>query len=225
VARVAIDAVIFDLDGVIVDSCAPVTRSINAALADHGMPTRPAADLRRFIGPPTFTAFAELTGEDADSAVVAAVVASYRAHYAGVYLAQTSVIEGMVPVLEALAARLALAIATSKSVTFTEPLLEALGLGRFFAAVAAASPSDISDDKTAIVGRALDALDRPDAAMVGDRAFDIHAARAHGLLAIGVTWGIGGDAELTAAGADRIVGDHAELLDAVRRRLASQAVS
>jgi phosphoglycolate phosphatase len=213
VARVAIDAVIFDLDGVIVDSYAPVTSSINAALADHGMPTRPAADLRRFIGPPTFTAFAELTGEDADSAVVAAVVASYRAHYASVYLAQTSVIEGMLPVLEALAARLQLAIATSKSVTFTEPLLEALGLERFFAAVAAASPFDISDDKTAIVGRALEALDRPDAAMVGDRAFDIHAARTHGLLAVGVTWGIGSADELRGAGAQEILDRPDELLE------------
>lgn len=212
-ARVAIDAVIFDLDGVIVDSYAPVTSAINAALADHGIPTRPDGDLRRFIGPPTFTAFAELTGEDADSAVVAAVVASYRAHYAGVYLAQTSVIEGMAPVLEALAARLQLAIATSKSATFTAPLLEALGLERFFAAVAAASPIDISDDKTTIVGRALDALDRPRAAMVGDRAFDIEAGLTHGLLAVGVTWGIGSADELRGAGAQEILDRPGELLE------------
>jgi phosphoglycolate phosphatase len=47
--------------------------------------------------------------------------------------------------------------------------------------------------------------------MVGDRSFDVEAARAHGLLAIGVTWGIGSAAELTAAGADVLIGAPGEL--------------
>jgi phosphoglycolate phosphatase len=51
--------------------------------------------------------------------------------------------------------------------------------------------------------------------MVGDRSFDMIAARAHGLRAVGVGWGIGSRAELEAAGAERIVASPADLPAAV----------
>jgi phosphoglycolate phosphatase len=204
VQRIDADGLIFDLDGVVIDSYDAVTGSINAALVEHGLAARPAQALRHYIGPPTFTAFAELTGEPEDSAAVAAIVATYRRHYAAVYLAATQAIDGVAAVLEALAERLPLAIATSKSVLFTGPLLDELDLARYFAVVEAAAANDTSDDKTAIVGRALAALRAlgcDSVAMVGDRSYDLVAARAHGLAAIGVTWGIGSAGELEAAGA------------------------
>jgi phosphoglycolate phosphatase len=216
VKRAAPDALILDFDGVIVDSYAAVTDSINMALAEHGLATRPAADLRRFIGPPTFTAFRELAGIGAQAGEIEALVATYRRHYAAVYLTQSTPIEGVAAVLKAASARVPLALATSKSVTFTQPLLQALGFERFFANVSAAYPNDASDDKTAIVGRAMAALAQLGAhaaAMVGDRSFDIEAARAHGLFAIGVTWGIGSAEELQTAGADVLIGTPGELLE------------
>jgi len=48
--------------------------------------------------------------------------------------------------------------------------------------------------------------------MIGDRSFDVLAAREHGLVAVGATWGIGSVDELTGAGADVLVSDPAELL-------------
>jgi phosphoglycolate phosphatase len=212
VAERAPNAVIFDFDGVLVDSYEPVTGAINAALVEHGLPAREPAELRHFIGPPTFTAFSELTGEPPGSDAVTAIVETYRERYAAVYLTSTAVFEGVVEMLDALARRMPLALATSKSVLFAQPLLAALGLERYFAVVAAADADDTDDDKTAIVGRALEALDRPVAVMVGDRSFDIVAARAHGLPAIGVSWGIGSVEELRAAGADAIVAQRGEMV-------------
>jgi phosphoglycolate phosphatase len=214
VERIAADGLIFDLDGVLIDSYAAVTGSINAALVEHGLGPRPQQTLRHYIGPPTFTAFAELTGQPEGSAAVEAIVATYRRHYAAVYMTTTHAIEGVAPVLEALAARLELAIATSKSVLFTQPLLDELGLARHFAVVEAAAANDTSDDKTAIVGRALAALRARGAssvAVVGDRSYDVVAARAHGLPAIGVTWGIGSAEELEAAGASALLRAPSEL--------------
>ncbi len=213
----ALDALIFDFDGVIVDSYSAVTGSINAALVEHGLAARPAAELRHYIGPPTFSAFRELTGAPEGSPQIDAIVATYRRHYAAIYLQQTSVIEGIVPVLESLRERLrGLALATSKSVLFTQPLLEALALERFFDDVQAAAANDASDDKAAIVGRALGALRARGCrcvAMVGDRSYDIEAARFHGLEAIGVTWGIGSAQELRDAGAQMLLEAPSELLD------------
>ena len=202
--RIAADGLIFDFDGVLIDSYAAVTGSINAALVEHGLAARRQETLRHYIGPPTFTSFAELTGEPAGSPAVEAIVDTYRRHYAGVYMTTTRAIEGVAPVLEALGAHMELAIATSKSVLFTRPLLDELGLARHFAVVEAADADDTSDDKTAIVGRALAALRARGAssvAMIGDRSYDIVAARAHGLPAVGVTWGIGSAEELESAGA------------------------
>ena len=50
--------------------------------------------------------------------------------------------------------------------------------------------------------------------MVGDRHFDMAAARANGLIAIGVTWGVGTRAELEQAGADLLIDDPSQLLGA-----------
>src|ERR1019366_4488870 len=169
VADRAPNAVIFDFDGVLVDSYRAVTGAINAGLGEPGLPAREPAELRHFIGPPTFTAFSELTGEPPASDAVAAIVATYRERYAAVYLTGTAVFDGVVGMLDALARRMPLALATSKSVLFAQPLLEQLGLDRYFAVVAAAADDDTADDKTAIVGRALDALDRAGAVMVGER--------------------------------------------------------
>ena len=51
--------------------------------------------------------------------------------------------------------------------------------------------------------------------MVGDRHVDMAAAHAHGLRAVGVTWGIGSADELRSAGADVLVSEPAELPAAV----------
>ena len=94
----------------------------------------------------------------------------------------------------------------------TDPLVaEVVGTYRFFAAVAAASPNDADDDKTAIVARALAETDSRSGAMVGDRRYDMEAAHAHGLRALGVAWGIGTEEELRAAGAEEIAATPAEL--------------
>jgi phosphoglycolate phosphatase len=213
---VTVDAVVFDIDGVLVDSLAPVTASINAALRDHGLAQRPAAELRRFIGPPTFSTFAELLGRPPEAPEVAAAVATYRDHYAACYLTQTTVFDGVAAMLEELSPRAALAVATSKSADFAQPLLEQLGLARFFVAIAAAAPASADDDKAAIVGRSLEALrargGARTVAMGGDRRFDMEAALVHGLAPIGVSWGIGSVAELAEAGAVAIADTPAELL-------------
>jgi phosphoglycolate phosphatase len=209
------DAVLFDLDGVLVDSRAAIAGCMNHALTANGFAPRRAEELHRFIGPPLAAGFADLTGAAHDSALVAACVAAYRDRYATASLRDTTVVPGIEGALAGLADDHALAVATSKAATFAEPILHALGLRRFFAAVAGPDTAALAEDKADTVARALDALGRPEhAVMVGDRSFDVAAARAHGLAAIGVTWGIGDAAELAAA--DALVDDPADLAATAR---------
>jgi phosphoglycolate phosphatase len=205
------DVVLFDLDGVLADSRAAIASCVNHALAAHGLGERDERDLHRLIGPPLPIAFAELLGEPVDSEAVLACIATYRARYADVSLTDTAVFPGIPEALARVGERHRLGVATSKPQVFADPLLRALGLRERFAVVAGPEIDAPPEDKTATVARALRALGATGGAMVGDTRYDMVAARAHRLRAIGVAWGIGSRDELRAAGAERIVEAPGEL--------------
>ena len=196
--------VIFDLDGVLVDSRAVFLSCVNHAFAKLGLPARADEELLPYIGPPFAYAFGELLGVAHDAPIVTACIDGYRERYATASLTETTVAPGIPEALEALDGR-RLAVATSKPQAFAEPLLEAMGLRAHFAVVAGPDLSARAEDKTETLGRALHTLGPTRAVMVGDRSFDISAAHAHGLPAIGVTWGIGTPGELHDAGAERTI--------------------
>jgi phosphoglycolate phosphatase len=216
-------AVLFDLDGVLVDSRASVARCINHALRTHGLAEHPDGQLHRFIGPPLASAFAELTSSPIESTIVAACVESYRDRYADTFLRETAVVPGIREALAELRPEHRLAVATSKPRAFAEPLLHALELRQFFDAVAAPDLKVQTEGKAITVGEALGALRPARALMVGDRSFDIAGAHAHGLPAIGVSWGIGSCDELVSAGADLIISAPGELRSATGQLLASRS--
>ncbi len=204
----------------LVDSADAIVASINHALEQNGLPRRQPESLRRFVGPPLSSAFAELAGEAEDSEFVSSCVAAYRERYAGELLEGTSAVPGMDDVLGALAPRLDLALATSKPLVFSERILEAVGLRSYFTVVAGPTLSAVADAKAKTVGEALAALGQPPrAVMVGDRRFDVEGAKAHCLPSIGVTWGLGSLDELKRAGAHQVVRTPGELPPAIARLL------
>jgi phosphoglycolate phosphatase len=208
------DVLLFDLDGVIADSRHAITRSINFALSAHGLPAQDEVGLQRFIGPPLLGAFQELLADlGGDPALGPACVAAYRERYADACLVETLPYPGVDRVVERLAARLPLAVATSKPTRFAEPILVELGLRGSFRAVVGPSLDARSEPKAETVARALAALGGPRrAAIVGDRHHDVTAGRENGITTIGVTWGFGDRVELERAGADRVIDGPEELL-------------
>jgi phosphoglycolate phosphatase len=203
------DAVLFDLDGVLVDSRVPFARGINSALASQGLPTRPEHELHQYLGPPLHRTFQALVGEQS---LVQPCVDAYRARYRELAASETTVFPGIREILDALYGHLPMVVATSKPRALAEPLLEALQLRRFFVAVVGPELASENEQKAVTVGRAIGEL-APDAhpVMVGDRKHDIVAAHEHHIRAIGVLWGIGSEAELLTAGADALVHTPAEL--------------
>jgi phosphoglycolate phosphatase len=204
------EAVLFDLDGVLLDSRTAIVRCIEHALRANGAPVPAAAELQRHIGPPLIDAFTELAGPD----LATACLASYRRRYVHSSLEETTVAPGAREALAAVASRVPVAVATTKPRAFAEPLCERLGLAPYLRALAGPELDAPEEIKAVTVARALAALGlRPgaDAPLVGDRRHDAEAAAANGLRCVGVLWGIGDEAELRAAGADPIVADPAEL--------------
>jgi phosphoglycolate phosphatase len=218
------DSVLFDLDGVLVDSRAAIAGCINHALVEHEFSARPAEDLHRFIGPSLADAFAELTEHPSDSALVASCLDSYRARYARSSLQETVVTPGIDAALGELGQRYRLAVATSKPLEFAEPLLGTLGLRPFFTAVAGPDLSVQGESKASTIAASLRMLGHPKrAVMVGDRSHDVIGAHANSLPFVGVTWGIGSTEELREAGARSIIDAPAELPECVGQLLEDES--
>ena len=212
---IEVRAVLFDLDGVLVDSRGPIAGSINAALEQLGLDARPETELHGMIGDALHSVFERLLADaDADPALAAPAIAAYREHYRTASLEQTRAFEGIAQALGALPRGLVRGVATSKPVEFAGPILEAVGLREHFAVVVGPSLA-----VRGTVARALEKLGvseaaggaPPVAAMVGDRHHDMRAGRALGLVALGVTWGIGSRAELEEAGAHHLITRPADL--------------
>ena len=211
------EAVLFDLDGVLLDSRTAIVRCIEHALRVHGAPVPPSAELERFIGPPLIDAFAELASADR----AASCLAAYRERYVVSSLEETTVVPGAHEALAAVAARVPVAVATSKPWAYAGPLCERLRLAAHLQAIAGPELDAPEEIKAVTVARALAALGLApgaDAPLVGDRRHDAEAAAANRLRCVGVLWGIGDEAELRAAGADPVVGDPAELVSALGLR-------
>lgn len=198
-------AVLFDLDGTLVDSRPAIVGGLNATLRALGEPERSEAELVPRIGPPIHETWAWLLDRPVDE--VGDVVDAYREHYAETMLDGTLLYAGVPRLLERLTAGgHLLGVATSKSQPAAVAILEHLGLDHHFATIRGPVPPS-TEDKAATVGRALDALGLTTGAgavLVGDREHDVHGAHAHGLTVIGAAWGYGTADELEAAGAEHI---------------------
>lgn len=198
-------AVLWDLDGTLLDSAPTITRALAATLADLGPGSAaryvddPAA-LRRFVGPPLRVTLAELLpGVDTEVSVP-----HYRRLY-GRIMGEAPVLPDGVRAVAALrAAGLPMAVATSKQQQAASELVARHGLSEDFVAVCGAGAGDAAGDKASVVARALAALrgagaDLSAPVMVGDRIHDVEGAGAHGVDTILVGWGYGSPEERAAA--------------------------
>ncbi|MET1035718.1 MAG: HAD hydrolase-like protein [Arthrobacter sp.] len=210
-------AVLFDLDGTLVDPAGAITGGILAALLRHGVPHPGDERLEALVGPPLAVGLLGLPGMSEE--LLPSVIADYRAEYAASGMAASRVYPGIADLLAELRdSGLALAVATSKPQDIAVRLLEVQGLLGLFDAVHG-SPNDerhtvhSGPGKAHIVGAALAAVgaEARDAVMVGDRHYDVDGADAHGLACIGVAWGYAAAGELETAGAHAVVDSAGEL--------------
>jgi len=191
-------AVLFDLDGTIVDSAADITSSLAHMFTELGLDVPSDEVLRSYVGPPLLDSLRLTAGFDDEEAWEALNV--YRDHYA-VHMLSSPVFPGVAGVLERLhAAGIPVALATSKPESMAREVVDHAGLTEYFTVITGASDDEELSTKADIVAEALRRLqaqgvDISSPVMVGDRGYDILGAGAHGVPTIIVEWGYGSPAE------------------------------
>jgi phosphoglycolate phosphatase len=212
-------SLLFDLDGTLVDSLPGICGSINDALIQVGRSPIAESAARAFVGKPLASVFEALL-ESTELALVEQAVTAYRHRFDRSGISEGCLFPGVEGMLRTLDAEgYSLRIVTAKPSAVARQVLTCFGIERFFDDVHGPTLDDRHVDKAHLVLAALQASDsRPDeAVMIGDRADDVLAARAHGVQAVAAAWGYGSRAELVAAGPAYVACTIAELLAWVRR--------
>ncbi|MCU1417606.1 MAG: family hydrolase [Schumannella sp.] len=207
-------AVLFDLDGTIVDSAPGITATLAATFQRMSLPVPAPAELLAYVGPPILDSFRDLAHFDEETSERALGI--YRVLYLETGVFDATVYPGLEGVLSAIHdAGIRLSLATSKPERPATLVLEHYGLTRYFDELTGASDDEVRSKKADVVAEALRRLraggaDLSRPVMIGDRIHDIEGAGEHEVPTIFVTWGYGAPAE--SAGAVAVADDAQQLL-------------
>jgi len=208
-------ALVFDLDGTLIDSAADVRTALNALLVEEGRPPLSLDQVRALIGEGATVlierAFAA-TGAPAAPAAVRGLVDRYLDHYRAAPADHTLVYDGVTDLLSGLRAEgWRLGVCTNKPQALSELVLATLGLAPFFDAVVGGDRPRRKPDGEHVreTLRQMGAAGWP-AVYVGDSATDVAAARDAGLPIVAISWGYA-QMDPRALGADRLIDHYRDL--------------
>ena len=195
--------ILFDLDGTLTDSGEGIINCATLALEHFGLAVPDRETMRQFVGPPLRDTFVKF-GVPADKAEEA--VAVYRSRYVPIGKYENEPYSGIRELLEKLQAEgHTLYVATSKPEELSIDILNKFDLAKYFDRICGATLDGSRDEKAQVIAYLLEQTgSKENAIMVGDTAFDVLGAAAHGIPTIGVAWGYGKISDMQAAGAKSI---------------------
>ena len=208
--------VLFDLDGTLTDSGEGIINCAALALEHFGLEVPSREEMRVFVGPPLHETFRRF-GVPVDKTDEAIRV--YRSRYVPTGMFENTPYPGIQALLEALKKDgYTLYVATSKPEEMSVTILERFGLAPFFDRICGASTDTSRSTKDAVIAYLLEQSGaKEDMVMVGDTKYDVLGAKAHGIPAIGVSWGYGSVEEMREAGAVGIAHSMDALLDILHK--------
>jgi len=204
-------ALVFDLDGTLIDSKLDLALSVNAALAELHRAPLPHEQIYSYVGRGALRLVEQALGDGADPKEVerghSFFLRYYRAHMLDHTIAYPGVREG----LEALESS-PLAVLTNKPTRFSREILAGLDLAKYFRVIHGGNSFDKKKpDPVGLLAIVKGFGLKPDQAMlVGDSDIDVQTARNAGSWVCGVTYGFG-SAGLVKFPPDLLVDSLAEL--------------
>jgi phosphoglycolate phosphatase len=207
-------AVLFDLDGTLLDTAPDLLIAANGMLGDLGLPAVTMAEVRAYVGRgiPNLVKrllAGSLAAAEDPAPPPAEALASFRRHYAEANGKQARPYPGVVEGLAMFADRgLPMACITNKADIFTRPLLVRTGLDRWFRATVSGDslPRAKPDPMPLVWACGSLGVSPADALMIGDSINDARAARSAGCPVFIVPYGYNEGHDVHNLDCDAIVG-------------------
>lgn len=211
-----LQAVLFDLDGTLIDSAPDLGGTGNDLRRRHGLPPLPLSDYRPMTGAGARGLLGVAFGITPDHADFESLKTEFLAIYESRMAQETHVFTAMEPVLAALEARhIRWGIVTNKASRFAVPLVAALGLQQRSAVLVcgdSAARAKPFPDPLLLAAEQL-GLPACACAYVGDDLRDVQAGRATGMRTVAAGWGyLGAGEPIEAWGADHLTKTPDQLL-------------
>jgi len=209
-------AVLFDLDGTLLDTIDDLADSMNATLQKYGYPPHPVPDYKYFVGDGLANLVLRTLPEDhRDEETLNRVIAAEREEYGRGWANKTRPYDGVPTLLDALEEqKIAMCVLSNKPDDFTRQMVQAL-LPKWRFAVVRGERKDTprKPDPTG-ARRIASELGLPEAAFlyVGDTGTDMRTAVASGMFPVGALWGFRPQEELVEGGAKALIEQPADLL-------------
>lgn len=210
-------AVIFDLDGTLLNTLEDLKDSTNYALQKFGFPQRTLDEVRSFVGNGLRMLIVRAVPADTDDAVIDAVLKTMKLHYAENYHNKTRPYDG----IEALLMRLKdegypMAIVSNKA-DLVVALLRKLYFDTLIPVAVGETEGVLRKPAPDMVIEGLRRLGLPGAkaVYVGDSEVDLQTARNVGIPCLSVTWGFRSIQQLKEAGAQNLAHTPDELYETI----------
>ena len=207
------DAVLFDMDGTVLDTLEDLTDAVNRALEEFALPAVSRKRVRASLGNGAARLIHRCLPENTAPELEAKVLAFYMPWYGAHCRIKTRPYEGVVPLMEELRqAGVKLAVISNKPDGAVHELAECFFPGLLEAAVGEKPGVPKKPDPASVLA-AAELLDvRPErCAYVGDSEVDVATAKNAGMTGVAVGWGFRDEPELLAAKPDHLASSVAEL--------------
>jgi len=208
-------AVLFDLDGTLIDSAPDLAGACNEMRVERGLDPLPYQRLRRMVGSGARGMVGASFGLTPESPGYAELRDEFLDRYEARMTRETKVFDEMVPILAWLATQgVPWGIVTNKATRFAAPLVASLGLATRAATLVCGDTVAHSKPHPAPLLEAARRLGvaPQGCAYVGDDRRDVDAGRAAGMLTVVAEWGYLGDGDAPKTwGADHLIARPDEL--------------
>lgn len=213
-------AVVWDLDGTLIDSAADIGTALNALLSENGLEAHSLERVKTMIGG-GIARLVERAWAARGETLCAGGIERHSARFFELYAeratGETRLYDGVEDVLHHLHRREVLqAVCTNKPIAISESILQHLGIARHFDAVVGGDSTAHKKPHPLPLLTALEALGvaKTDAVMVGDSAIDVAAGHAVGLPVVLVRHGYSRD-PVDGLGAEAVIDGASDLLAAL----------
>ena len=210
-----IEAVIFDLDGTLLNTLYDLTDSVNFALEKYGMPQRSIEEIRAFVGNGLRNLMTQAVPDGEENPVFEELFEFFREYYKMHCNVKTAPYEGIPELLRELKKQgVQMAIVSNKidsgvkelnEIHFSEYVQVAIGERE---GIARKPEPDSVIEALRILG-----IEKEKAVYVGDSDVDIYTARNAQVQCVAVTWGFRDEAFLKSHGAELMIHNPLELLE------------